>query len=58
MTRSHTLSVKLFHHLATTMPALVFGSVLALGSAHADEAVEICSGGALRTVASGQSVER
>ena len=58
MTRSHTLSVKLFHHLATTMPALVFGSVLALGSAHADEAVEICSGGALRTVASGLSVER
>lgn len=58
MTYSPAPAVKPFRRLATKMPALLLGGALALGSAKADEAVEICSGGDLRTVASGQSVER
>ena len=47
-----------FRRFSTLAVSLAFASTIGLSSAEANEAVELCSGGALRTVESGQSVER
>ena len=56
MTPIYGDAVKTLHKLGLAMSGVLLGGALLVGAAHADEAVELCSGGDLRTVDSGQTV--
>lgn len=58
MTISSGSPLPSFRSFAKMAVPLLFASALGLSSAHADEAVGLCSGGALRTLDAGQSIQR